>query len=65
MGLRKVADPIRWHGFQLSVSPDEHLENLPAREALEGVGQQDGEGEKDPAHVHQVVGPAVVVQEIP
>ena len=46
------------------MSPDAHLDDFPTRKALQGVGEQDGEGEQDPAHVHQVVGPAVVVQEI-
>ncbi len=34
------------------LTPDGHLEDLPAGEALEGVGQQDGKGEEDPAGVH-------------
>jgi len=62
--MKKIPHLSRLHGFKLSVSPDDHLDDLPAGEALQGVGEEDGEGEEDPAHVHQVVRPAVVVQEI-
>jgi len=51
-----------FHGVKLTVPPDDHLEDLPAGEALERVGEEDGEGKKDSTHVHQVVAPAVVVQ---
>ena len=29
--------------------------NLPAHEALDGEGEEDGEGEKEPGKVHQVI----------
>ncbi len=45
-------DLLRFHSFELTLPPNDHLEDLPAGEALEWVGQEDGEGEKDAADVH-------------
>jgi hypothetical protein len=37
-------------------------DDLARHEAFDGVGQQDLDAEEEPAEVHQVVGPAVVLQ---
>lgn len=38
---------------------------LTGDEALERVGQQDGEGEHDATEIHQIIVPAVVLQQVP
>jgi hypothetical protein len=36
----------------------------PASKALQGIGEKDGKCEEDPADIHQVITPAVVVQQV-
>lgn len=39
--------------------------NLSRDEALERVGEQDGEGEDDATEIHQIIAPAVVLEQVP
>lgn len=57
-------DGVSEEGLWLVLAEEGRLEDVAGHEALDGVGQQDGEGVHSAAQVHQVIIPAVVLKHV-